>query len=112
MFTARSMIDCKSFEYVLVPLKTAVGDVLMTPPGNGREAGGDCPPASVLLTYRLPASDSLAAQQSEYRLRGGIGLRHGRHGSLHQDLRLGEVGRFHRHVGVPNLRLGGVEVGD
>ena len=54
----------------------------------------------------------LPTEQGENRLGGGIRLGHGRHGRLHQDLRLGEVGRFRRHIRVADAGFGGGEARD
>src|SRR5215471_15181915 len=54
----------------------------------------------------------LAPQERKYCLRRGVGLSHRGDGGLLQDLRLGEVGRFGRDIGVADLGFGGGETRD
>ncbi len=60
---------------------------------------------------RFSSPEKLSLQQGQYVLRSCVGLRQRRHARLQQDLRLGQVGRFGRQVGVANPRLGRSLVG-
>src|SRR6185369_12252488 len=53
---------------------------------------------------------SLPSEKSKHSLWSGVGLGQGGDAGLKQDLRLGEVGRFRRQVGVTDARFGGCQV--
>ena len=54
----------------------------------------------------------LTFQQCQDGLGRYVGLRHGSHGSLRQDLGFGEIGRIGGHIRVADARFGGRIIGD
>lgn len=80
-----------------VPVKDGAAHIAIEP-------GSSRPPGS---TRAVIDRGLLTAEQGQNELRRRVGLRHGGHRGLLQYLRLGQVGSFRGHVGVPDAGLGG-----